>query len=135
MRKKISNNKRIFISVFTFIIFVFLLISIVYTSLRTNDVSNSLQGLIVIIGIIFIVLENIAISMLNKKYEAEYYKSDEYLALKSVQDRRLSLEQARIDEKKLKYKRIKCKYCGSKNKITSTTCINCGGELEQFPIK
>lgn len=129
MHKRISMGKRILISGFTLVVFLYLALGVIY-AIFDDTVADNLQGLICAIGLAVIIIENATINLINQNHDSNYYKSKEFLALKDIQDKRMALEQEKINVKKLKYKRIKCEYCGSKNSITATTCVNCGGNLK-----
>ena len=53
-----------------------------------------------------------------------------YEELKEQQKVKEKMIQEELDLKKRKYKRIKCPYCSSLNKLEAVACINCGGVLE-----
>lgn len=59
----------------------------------------------------------------DKKAQEMFEKAEE---LRRIREAQIQVE---IDMKKMKYKRIKCEYCGSLNKIDAVTCVSCGGEL------
>ncbi len=81
-------------------------------------------GLLMILPIVLIIVAVVFIKKINHKNNMEM--------LKNAQERQRAKEklmQEEIDLKKQKYKRIRCQYCGSLNKIDMVSCVNCGAVL------
>lgn len=64
----------------------------------------------------------------DQKAQEMFEKAEE------LRQKREQQVQEELNIKKMKYKRIKCEYCGTLNKTDEATCMNCGGELQKVEI-
>lgn len=85
-----------------------------------------LVAVLFILPIVLIVGGILAVKKKNNEITLQIY---EKAAALEAENKRLAEKE--LELKKMKYRRVKCAYCGTLNTLTAANCVSCGAVLEQ----